>query len=77
MYVDMFTGIGNVQDGSEGADLKAAVEGTKHWFISTPQRLSRITRLMAYSDRTYVGMGPGLGPIQCQTIGPVKFPHII
>ena len=32
---------------------------------------------MAYSDRTYVGMGPGpgLGLIQCRSIGPVKFPH--
>ena len=29
--------------------------------------------MMAYSDRTYVGMGPGpgLGLIQCQSIGPI------
>ena len=38
-------------------------------------RLQRYVMLIrteqAYSDRTYVGMGPGLGLIQCQSIGHV------
>ena len=37
--------------------------------------LQTVTRevLMAHSDKTYVGMGPGLGPAltQCQSIGPI------
>ena len=38
------------------------------------QRYAMLSRTeQAYSDRTYVGMGlgPGLGLIQCQSIGPV------
>ena len=31
--------------------------------------IKRIASLMASSDRTYVGTGPGPGLIQCQSIG--------
>ena len=34
---------------------------------------SAYVEIMAYSDRTYMGMGPGL--IQCQSIDPFNFPH--
>ena len=35
------------------------------------QLLQKELPMMAYSDRTYVGMGPGPELIQCQSIGPI------
>ena len=41
--------------------------------LKLPDSENACMTLMAYSDRTYVGMEPGPGPglIQCQSIGPI------